>query len=143
MLLAGVLARSEEWEMIEICERTRIARWHDAASIAKAADPSALFITSPLQSHRVSDALFHPLRCPVTNYQNHDIARPVCPAACVGRCPSSSRATAFGPRPKRVGPHPVDETSEGEECVCREKVRAREKNSTALTTPQAILSPRV
>ena len=57
MLLAGVLDRSEDWEMTEICERKRIARWHDAALIAKDADPSALFITSPLQSHHVSDAL--------------------------------------------------------------------------------------
>jgi hypothetical protein len=76
--LASALNRHEKSEIIDIDERRRIARWH-AASIVRDAVLSALFIRSPLQSHRASmrDLVTYrcsPLRCPVTRYQNHDIA---------------------------------------------------------------------
>jgi len=83
VLLAGALIRLEKPETTEMDERKSVARWHHATSTASNADPNALFINGPLQSHRIYDALliygcFVPLlRCPVTNDQNHDIA--ACP----------------------------------------------------------------
>jgi len=51
----------EPCEIIEMRERVRIAHRHDAALTASNADPTALSIKSPLQSHRAAacDALFY------------------------------------------------------------------------------------
>ena len=55
-----------------------IARRHDAASTASNADPNALFIQKPPAKSPhlrcfVIYGCFVPLRCPVTNDQNHDM----------------------------------------------------------------------
>ena len=85
-----------------------IAAWHDAAAIALDADPGAFIISGPLEVTAVKAmlsylSLSHPLRCPVTSYQNDDIANLILAPPAFRPVPPSSRATAFGRQPKRTG----------------------------------------
>jgi hypothetical protein len=80
-VLAGVLGTKEKLE-IEMRDRFCIARRrHDAIVSALNADPAALVIKSPLQSHRAASAMpclslvvFVPFACPVTMNEIHDTA---------------------------------------------------------------------
>ena len=80
-VLAGVLGTKEKLE-IEMRDRFCIARRrHDAIVSALNADPAALVIKSPLQSHRAASAMpclslvvFVPCACPVTTNEIHDTA---------------------------------------------------------------------
>ena len=48
----GILNRTGKRESAEILDCKCIAAWRDAAAVGLDADPGALIISSPLQSHR-------------------------------------------------------------------------------------------
>jgi len=117
--LSGILKQFEKTDIAEIIACKCIAPRNDAGSIALDANPIALVINSPLQSHRAPvpwfSELFRPFRCSVTSYQNQKLRilprgrpRPVLPSA------AQQPSDAGSNEPET---HLVDETFGGEECA--------------------------
>ena len=103
--LSGILMQFEKTDIAEIIACKCIAPCHDAGSIALDANPTALVINSPLQSHRAPVPWFSKFVSSLS-LSCYELPEPDTANIAPRSSPTGAavcRATAFGRRLKRAG----------------------------------------